>query len=67
MNFIKILEKQFLFWNQDSYPYYFNTRGYDYLSYESEFGQSKDMLDKLCNLLGTDNLDWNNHYSFNIK
>ena len=43
------------------------TRAYDYLSYESEFGQNEDMINKICSLLNTHNLDWNNHYSFNIK
>ena len=59
----------FLFWNENDKWHISldGTRGYDYLSYESEFGQDKDMLTKLCNLLGADNLDWNNHYSFNIK
>ena len=40
---------------------------YDYLSYESEFGENKEMLEKLYSLLNTRDLDWNNHYSFNIN
>ena len=45
----------FLFWNENDKWHISldGTRGYDYLSYESEFGQCKDMLNKLCNLLGT--------------
>lgn len=40
---------------------------YDYLSYESEFGENKEMLEKLYSLLNTRDLDWDNHYSFNIN
>ena len=40
---------------------------YGYLSYESEFGQNEEMLEKLYSLLNTRDLDWDNHYSFNIN
>jgi len=59
----------FLFWNEGNkwHVSLDGTRAYDYLSYESEFGQDQDMFNKICNLLGIDSLDWNNHYSFNIN
>jgi hypothetical protein len=59
----------FCFWKLDK-KWHISLDGgyaYDYLSYESEFGQNKEMLEKLYSLLNTRDLDWNNHYSFNIN
>ena len=59
----------FRFWKLDK-KWHISMDGgfaYNYLSYESEFGQNKEMLNKLCSLLNTRDLDWDNHYSFNIN
>ena len=59
----------FRFWKLDK-KWHISLDGayaYNYLSYESEFGQNKEMLEKLYSLLNTRDLDWDNHYSFNIN
>lgn len=59
----------FRFWKLDK-KWHISLDGgyaYNYLSYESEFGQNEEMLEKLYSLLNTRDLDWDNHYSFNIN